>query len=103
MQDWMELRAHPLGASRTLRRDPAEAVPRAKVQRRSPEILSGSEVKGQSVAGGAGAAAASEEIQRLVPGIGETATVRIEPDGWSVGHMLEDLDLRAGLESAERA
>jgi integrase/recombinase XerD len=28
----------------TLRRDPAEGVPRAKVERRSPEILSGSEV-----------------------------------------------------------
>jgi integrase/recombinase XerD len=28
-----------------LRRDPAEGVPRAKVERRSPEILSGSEVK----------------------------------------------------------
>jgi integrase/recombinase XerD len=29
----------------TLRRDPAEGIPRAKVDRRSPEILSGSEVK----------------------------------------------------------
>jgi monovalent cation:H+ antiporter-2, CPA2 family len=37
----------------------------------------------------------SEEIRRLVPGLGETSTVRIAPEGTSVGRTLKDLDLRA--------
>ncbi len=40
-------------------------------------------------------AASREEIRRLVPGLGETSTVRILPDGRSVGLTLKDLDLRA--------
>jgi monovalent cation:H+ antiporter-2, CPA2 family len=39
--------------------------------------------------------ASHEEIRRLVPGLGETSTVRILPGGRSVGLTLKDLDLRA--------
>jgi monovalent cation:H+ antiporter-2, CPA2 family len=39
--------------------------------------------------------AAHEEIRRLVPGLGETSTVRIRSGGRSVGQTLKDLDLRA--------
>jgi CPA2 family monovalent cation:H+ antiporter-2 len=39
--------------------------------------------------------ASGEEIRRLVPGLGETSTVRIEQAGHSVGRTLKDLDLRA--------
>ena len=49
----------------------------------------------QSLATEPSTAASREEIRRLVPGLGETSTVRILPDGPSVGRTLKDLDLRA--------
>jgi CPA2 family monovalent cation:H+ antiporter-2 len=38
---------------------------------------------------------AREEIRRLVPGLGETATIRIQSDGPSAGRTLKELNLRA--------
>jgi CPA2 family monovalent cation:H+ antiporter-2 len=44
---------------------------------------------------GTSAPVVRDELRRLVPGLGDTATVRIGPNGGSVGRTLKELDLRA--------
>jgi monovalent cation:H+ antiporter-2, CPA2 family len=58
-------------------------------------ILESLASQSQTAYPGGSTPAAREELRRLVPGLGETATVRMGANGGSVGRTLKDLDLRA--------